>query len=109
PTTLDRGRRLAGRPPLAESLKGTDEKRKALAIRRARTPAAKAAIAQQAAQNPIDMLQAALVALDPHSGHVRAMIGGRDFNASSFNRATQARRQPGYAFKPFVYATALEA
>jgi penicillin-binding protein 1A len=55
-----------------------------------------------------DSLQAALVALDPHSGEVRAMVGGRDFEQSSFNRATQAKRQPGSAFKPFVYAAALE-
>jgi len=54
------------------------------------------------------MLQAALVAMDPHTGHVRAMVGGRDFAQSTFNRATQARRQPGSAFKPFVYAAALE-
>jgi membrane carboxypeptidase/penicillin-binding protein len=55
-----------------------------------------------------DSLQAALVAMDPHSGEVRAMVGGRDFEESSFNRATQAKRQPGSAFKPFVYAAALE-
>jgi len=54
-------------------------------------------------------LQAALVAMDPQTGDVRAMVGGRDFSHSSFNRATQARRQPGSAFKPFVYAAALEA
>jgi penicillin-binding protein 1A len=55
-----------------------------------------------------DALQAALVAMDPHSGEVRALVGGRDFAQSSFNRATQAKRQPGSAFKPFVYAAALE-
>ena len=53
-------------------------------------------------------LQAALVALDPSTGEVRAMVGGRDFEKSNFNRATQAKRQPGSAFKPFVYAAALE-
>ena len=53
-------------------------------------------------------LQAALVALEPRTGDVRAMVGGRDFERSSFNRATQAKRQPGSAFKPFVYAAALE-
>jgi penicillin-binding protein 1A len=53
-------------------------------------------------------LQAALVAIDPRTGEVRAMIGGRDFERSRFNRATQSRRQPGSAFKPFVYAAALE-
>jgi penicillin-binding protein 1A len=54
-------------------------------------------------------LQGALVAMDPHTGAVRALIGGRDFDDSRFDRATQARRQPGSAFKPLVYATALEA
>ncbi len=56
-----------------------------------------------------DPLQAALVALDPRTGEVRAMVGGRAFDRSRFNRATQAKRQPGSAFKPFVYAVALEA
>ena len=54
-------------------------------------------------------LEAALVALDPSTGEVRAMVGGRDFELSRFNRATQARRQPGSAFKPLVYAAALES
>ena len=51
----------------------------------------------------------ALVALDPHTGRVRAMVGGYSFAASEFNRATQASRQPGSAFKPFVYAAALDS
>lgn len=54
-----------------------------------------------------DVGQAALVALAP-DGAVRAMVGGRDYLDSSFNRATQARRQPGSAFKPIVFLTALE-
>jgi 1A family penicillin-binding protein len=54
-------------------------------------------------------LQGALVAMDPQTGAVRAMVGGRDFSQSPFNRATQAKRQSGSAFKPFVYAAALEA
>jgi len=57
----------------------------------------------------LDYLQGAFVALDPTTGEVRAMVGGRDFNDSRFNRATQARRQPGSAYKPFVYAAALES
>jgi membrane carboxypeptidase/penicillin-binding protein len=60
-------------------------------------------------QEANDALQAALIALDPATGHVRAMVGGRRFDESHFNRAVQAHRQPGSAFKPFVYATALEA
>ncbi len=53
-------------------------------------------------------LQAALVAIEPATGHIRAMVGGRDFSESQFNRAWQAERQPGSAFKPIVYASALE-
>jgi penicillin-binding protein 1A len=55
-----------------------------------------------------DPLQAALIAIDPASGAVRALVGGREYDRSSYDRATQARRQPGSAFKPFVYAAALE-
>jgi penicillin-binding protein 1A len=52
-------------------------------------------------------LDAALVALDPRTGDVLAMVGGGDYLRSTFNRATRGRRQPGSAFKPFVYAAAL--
>lgn len=52
-------------------------------------------------------LQGAFVAVDPRSGAVRAMVGGRDFGDSKFNRAVQALRQPGSTFKPVVYATAI--
>ena len=44
--------------------------------------------------------------MDPTTGYVEAMVGGRDFSESRFNRAVQAKRQSGSAFKPFVYATA---
>ncbi len=50
----------------------------------------------------------ALLAMDPNTGRVLAMVGGYSFDQSQFNRATQAKRQPGSAFKPFVYAAALE-
>src|SRR5690606_14603886 len=53
-------------------------------------------------------LQGTVVSLDPRSGDVLALVGGRDFRHSQFNRATQALRQPGSAFKPFVFAAALE-
>jgi penicillin-binding protein 1A len=53
-------------------------------------------------------VEGALVAVEPRTGFVKAMIGGYDFDRSSFNRATQARRQPGSAFKPLVYAAALD-
>jgi 1A family penicillin-binding protein len=53
-------------------------------------------------------LQAALLALDPASGEVRAIVGGRDTASVGLNRALQSKRQPGSAFKPFVYAAAIE-
>ena len=56
-----------------------------------------------------EYLQGALVSVDAKTGYVRAMVGGRDFWESRFNRAAQAKRQSGSAFKPFVFATAIEA
>ncbi len=53
-------------------------------------------------------LQGAFIAVDPRNGAIRAMVGGRDFYDSKFNRATQALRQPGSAFKPIVYAAAVQ-
>jgi penicillin-binding protein 1B len=72
---------------------------------------------QRAAEHAVDRglgrlrdsgAQAALVAIDPRTGEVLAMVGGRDYGASQFNRATAALRQPGSAFKPIVALTALE-
>ena len=59
--------------------------------------------------DPARRLQAAFVALDATTGEIRALVGGRDYQASQFNRAALARRQPGSAFKPFVYLAALRA
>ena len=53
-------------------------------------------------------LQGAFVAMDPRTGAIRALVGGRDFDDSKFNRATQALRQPGSTFKPIVYADAIQ-
>ncbi|MBQ8728891.1 MAG: PBP1A family penicillin-binding protein [Alphaproteobacteria bacterium] len=55
-----------------------------------------------------DKLQGAIIAMNPHTGRIVAMAGGRSFNESSFNRATQAYRQIGSTIKPFVYLAALE-
>jgi len=54
-------------------------------------------------------IQGAVVVVEPRTGAVRAMVGGRDFDDSKFNRATQALRQPGSTFKPIVYATAVQS
>jgi penicillin-binding protein 1B len=53
-------------------------------------------------------LQAALLAVQPHTGEIKSMIGGRSYGESQFNRATEAQRQPGSVFKPIVFAAALE-
>ena len=73
-------------------------------------------IAEEAVSNGIASLekrvapgvQAALLAIDTRTGHIKAMVGGTNFWENQFNRSTQALRQPGSAFKPFVYLTAIE-
>ena len=55
------------------------------------------------------VLQGSVIILDPMTGDIRALVGGRDFATSQFNRALQAKRQPGSAFKPILYAAALES
>ncbi|MCX6841504.1 MAG: PBP1A family penicillin-binding protein [candidate division WOR-3 bacterium] len=57
---------------------------------------------------PPKYLQGALLAMDVHTGYIRALIGGRDFKHSEFDRATQAKRQAGSAFKPFVFVAAVD-
>jgi 1A family penicillin-binding protein len=94
-TTIDPSLQRAAEATVAESLRQIDARR---AARRSR-----------ARPEASDRLEAALVALDPATGEVRALVGGRDFATSRFNRAIQAQRQPGSAFKPFVYAAALES
>ena len=89
-TATRKGKRLAAMPAAAPPL----------------TPSG-AANATNAAQRP--PLQGSIVAIDPQTGYVKVLVGGRDFGESPFDRARQARRQPGSAFKPFVYASALEA
>jgi penicillin-binding protein 1A len=68
-----------------------------------------AQVAQQRVElRQVPAVQGALVSLDPRTGRVLALVGGWSFEGSQFNRATQAQRQPGSSFKPFVYLTALE-
>lgn len=87
-TTLDPGQQAAGEIAIAD----------AIADREA---------AQAESDDPEAPTQGALISLDP-DGAVRAMVGGRDYLESQFNRTVQAERQPGSAFKPFVYLAALE-
>lgn len=90
-TTIDPQMQRAAEATIAKSLEQIEARR--AQRKRAATPG---------------RLEAALVAMGPGTGEVRAMVGGRDFKASRFNRAMRALRQPGSAFKPFVYAAALE-
>ncbi len=97
-TTIDPEMQRAAESTVAKSLEQIEARRaKRLQGRKTQKP------------EDSDPLEGALVAMDPTTGEVRAMVGGRDFKTSRFNRATQALRQPGSAFKPFVYAAALEA
>jgi penicillin-binding protein 1A len=82
-TTIDTRLQEAAHDSLIEGIRATEEK------------------------NKYEGLQGAVLALDPHTGAVLAMVGGTDFAQSQFNRALHARRQPGSAFKPIVYAAAL--
>ncbi|MGF1543310.1 MAG: PBP1A family penicillin-binding protein [Parvularculaceae bacterium] len=87
---LDRGETDAPRGDDAETSDGADAAPGSYALRQ------------------VPAVNGGLVALDPHTGRVRAMVGGFSFQLSEFNRAVQASRQPGSTFKPFVYATALD-
>ena len=64
---------------------------------------------EDVSDNESPYLQGAFIAMDPRDGSVRAMVGGRDYDDSKFNRATQALRQPGSTFKPIVYSTAIQS
>ncbi|MBI1961892.1 MAG: penicillin-binding protein 1A [Candidatus Rokubacteria bacterium] len=88
-TTLNPGMQLAAEQALRDGLK-TLETRSARA-------------------RPGEHPEGAVVTIEPQTGYVKAIVGGYDFFRSEFNRATQAKRQPGSAFKPFIYIAALEA
>jgi membrane peptidoglycan carboxypeptidase len=64
--------------------------------------------AERGRKLPTGVLQGAVIAMVPTTGHIRVLVGGRDYRDSEFNRAVRARRQPGSLFKPFVYLAAFE-
>ena len=88
-TTLNPTMQLAAEQALREGLKALESRSKAT--------------------RPGEHPEGAVVTIEPQTGYVRAMVGGYDFFRSEFNRAVQAKRQPGSAFKPFVYVAALES
>jgi penicillin-binding protein 1A len=85
------------------SIDGRAQRAAELAVRN------QAAAIQRMAGDDEDGVEGAMVAIDPRNGEVRALVGGRHYEKGGFNRALSARRQPGSAFKPFVYAAALGA
>lgn len=101
-TTLDAGMQQSAEQLVEKALVEIEHRPRYPHVPRGKEPA------QKDGERPA-YLQGALVAMDPGTGEVRAMVGGRDFDESHFNRAVQAKRQAGSAFKPFVYAAALEA
>jgi penicillin-binding protein 1A len=101
-TTLSPTMQLKAERTLREGLR-------ALETRQALTTGAKGTAPSKTTAPAGDRPEGALLAIDPQTGHIKAMVGGYDFLKSEFNRAVQARRQPGSAFKPFVYLAALEA
>ena len=103
-TTIDSDLQKAAEAVLEEGLQDIERRPGFKHPKRAAPPAGAPATTEAPAY-----LQGALMAMDPANGHVKVMIGGRDFGESHFNRAVQAKRQSGSAFKPFVYAAALEA
>jgi penicillin-binding protein 1A len=92
-TTLDMQAQTAAEKTLEEALVEFDK--------------GKEAFFEKTKQIPVKV-QGAVIAVDPKNGAIRAMVGGRSFKESQFNRATQAKRQAGSAFKPFVYLTAIQ-
>jgi penicillin-binding protein 1A len=103
-TTLDMDLQEIAERGLEKHMTQLEAELKVKTTRAAHTTAA----ADSGDDAPPRYLQAALVAMDPRTGYVRALIGGRDWTHSNFNRATQAVRQPGSAFKPFVYTAAID-
>lgn len=99
-TTLDLSMQRAANKAIYEGLNSLDAKLRL-------PPYAEAS--SESKTDPLSYPQAALVALEPQTGFIKAMVGGRDYGSSQFNRSVQAQRQPGSAFKPFVFATAFNA
>jgi membrane carboxypeptidase/penicillin-binding protein len=105
-TTIDSDMQRAAEDAVASTLRELDAR--SIAARDTRRPRAGGSTKPPQPQSGDSHLQAAFLALDPDTGDVRAIVGGRDVASVGLNRALQSRRQPGSAFKPFVYAAALE-
>jgi penicillin-binding protein 1A len=108
-TTLDIDLQMAAEEALEKRLTALEARNQYKRTRAAlAAAAAKVKTPEDQRKGKTDYLQGAIVSLDPTNGQIRALVGGRDFNESNFNRAVQASRQPGSAFKPFIYAAAID-
>ncbi|MBI1954873.1 MAG: penicillin-binding protein, partial [Acidobacteria bacterium] len=107
-TTLDLKLQRAAAEAMQIGLAEVEERLAALRPRRRTRPSPSGTESSSQADSSEPPVEAALVVLDPRTGAVKALIGGRDYGRSQLNRAL-ALRQPGSAFKPFVYATALSS
>ncbi|MFH1679505.1 MAG: PBP1A family penicillin-binding protein [Candidatus Eisenbacteria bacterium] len=100
-TTLDAGMQKIAEEAVEQHLAAVEKTRRYPETR-------ESYLGKPAPAGPPDYIQGALVALEPETGRVLAMVGGRSYSESNWNRAVQAPRQPGSAFKPFVYLAALQ-
>jgi 1A family penicillin-binding protein len=103
-TTIDPVMQAAAEEAVTASLREIEAQRP----RASKARATKTSVEKPMPESGDDRLQAALLALDPATGEVRAIVGGRETDNIGLNRALQSKRQPGSAFKPFVYAAAIE-
>jgi len=101
-TTLDLKMQKIAEKVLAEKLDQFDE------MKKREGPKPEETKPEETGEVTERRVQGAIVALDPATGQIRVMVGGRDFRESQFNRAVQAKRQPGSAFKPFIYTAAID-
>ena len=104
-TTLDIDLQHAAEESLERHLTALEERNR---YKKTRATLAKVPASRGREKNQTEYLQGAVISLDPTNGHVLALVGGRDFKDSNFNRAVQAARQPGSAFKPFIYTAAID-
>ncbi|HYB71545.1 MAG TPA: PBP1A family penicillin-binding protein [Candidatus Bathyarchaeia archaeon] len=111
-TTLSPTMQVKAERSLREGLKALESRRVAAAKEGAAAKEKDGAAAKDKDTAPavaVERPEGALLTIEPQTGYIKAMVGGYDFFKSEFNRAVQARRQPGSAFKPFVYLSALES
>src|SRR5215471_18078471 len=108
-TTLSPTMQLKAETALREGLRALEARRVAAAIKKGNAASNPPLDATPVPAAGVDRPEGALLSIEPQTGYIKAKVGGYDFFKSEFNRAVQAHRQPGSAFKPFVFIAALES